>query len=58
MDAAMHKFKSLGRTKPSEGLGARLEDLARAATKKTLLAPDDDLNGQVLSLRAATHLFS
>lgn len=49
MDAAMHKFKSLGRTKPSEGLGAELEDLARAATKKTLLAPDDELNGQVLS---------
>ena len=42
----MQKFKLL-RTKPTEGLGGELEELARAATKKTLLGPDDELNQQV-----------
>lgn len=43
----MHAFKSLGKSKPTEGLGLQLEDLARAATKKTLPAPDDELIQEV-----------
>lgn len=53
----MHKFKLL-RSKPTDGLGAELEDLARAATKKTLSAPDDELNQQVLPTRLGAQLLS
>ena len=47
----MNKLKSLGRQKaPGTLLGAELEELARAATKKTLPGPDEELIQQVRAI--------
>ena len=44
----MQKLKSFTRQRPTGGLlGSELEELARAATKKTLPAPDEELIQQV-----------
>ena len=51
----MQKLKALGRQRPAGGLlGSELEELARQATKKTLLAPDEELIQQVHLLQSCT----
>ena len=52
----MQKLKSFTRQRPTGGLlGSELEELARAATKKTLPAPDEGLIQQVPQC-PATHI--
>lgn len=58
MEAAMSKLGLKGHSKPTGGLGAELEEFARAATNKSLSGPDDDLNKQVCTSSSVESTFN